>query len=85
LDAVDKEGNLWVGSDNILHKLSKERTSFMRYIHDPNDPTRFNGNKFFGLFVDNSNTLWLSTLGGLDKVDLNQKAIGLHMNLPSKL
>ncbi|MEJ7766901.1 MAG: two-component regulator propeller domain-containing protein [Chitinophagaceae bacterium] len=37
------------------------------------------------MFVDNSNILWLSTLGGLDKVDLNQKAIGLYRHSPSDI
>jgi ligand-binding sensor domain-containing protein/two-component sensor histidine kinase len=83
---VDKEGNLWVGSDNVLHKLNKERTSFTRYILDPNDPTSFNGTTIIGLFVDHSNILWISTLGGgLEKVDLNQKAIALYRHNPSDI
>jgi signal transduction histidine kinase/streptogramin lyase len=83
--AVDKNGNLWVCSGNVLHKLNKEQTSFTRYTHDPNDPASFNGTQSFGLFVDSSNILWISTVGGLDKVDLNQKAIALYRNNPSAI
>jgi signal transduction histidine kinase/ligand-binding sensor domain-containing protein len=79
----DKAGNMWFSTVNVLNKLNKERTSFTRYEHNPNDPTSINGHRIIGLYLDNSNVLWITTIGGgLDKLDLNQKAIGLYRHNP---
>ncbi len=80
---VDMSGNLWIGSEQgcYLFPLSKDR--IIRFRHDPNDPNSIQSNLITGIFVDNHNILWLSTLqNGIASIDLNQKPFGKISRIP---
>ena len=79
----DKEGNLWIGTDNGLYKLNKDRTVFTSYTHHAGDPNSLNADYVSSIFIDRSGILWAGSGGkGLDKANLVQKPFGLRQNDP---
>lgn len=63
--AIDKENNLWIGTQYGLNKFNKDKEEFTRY-------TEVDGlaNNFInGIVVDNENNIWASTNYGISKYD----------------
>ncbi|MDQ4140284.1 MAG: hypothetical protein M3142_07140, partial [Bacteroidota bacterium] len=80
----DTAGNLWVGTNNGLNMLNKQRNKFTRYLHDPNDPESLSNNIITSLLIDKSGIVWVgSGLVGLVKLDPNHKKFYLHQHYPS--
>jgi len=75
----DKAGALWVGtgfafdSDNPnggLNLFHREKGTFTRYMHDPNDPNSLIANKVRAIFEDSYGNFWVGTDGdGLHTMD----------------
>ena len=64
----DKEGYLWLGTQEGLNKY--DGYSFTVYKNDPKDPNSLSDNWITVLFVDKDGTLWIGTnAGGLNKLD----------------
>ncbi len=77
----DKDGNLWIASDNGLNKLNRDRHSFTRYSYSPGNPYSIRSNYITSVTVDRAGILWAGTrLGKLSKANLNQKPFGLIAN-----
>jgi PAS domain S-box-containing protein len=73
---VDHSGTLWVGTGSAtptetpagvggLNRFDPAANSFIRYLHDPDDPTTLFDNKVQAIFEDLSGTLWVGTFGGV--------------------
>jgi signal transduction histidine kinase/ligand-binding sensor domain-containing protein/DNA-binding response OmpR family regulator len=68
----DREGNLWLGDDDRLVKLNKDRTSFHTYLHDPKDSTSLSNPQIYSFHeyqFQNFHVLWVGTGGGLNRYD----------------
>ncbi|MBU2912589.1 hybrid sensor histidine kinase/response regulator transcription factor [Reichenbachiella agariperforans] len=70
----DLKGNLWIGTDKGLNKLTYDQVQsksaqFIVYKHDQNDPYSLSFNYVLPIMVTEDNQVWVGTLGGgLNKV-----------------
>jgi signal transduction histidine kinase/ligand-binding sensor domain-containing protein/DNA-binding response OmpR family regulator len=67
--AVDKDGNLWIGTgDKGLNfikaeDLNKNKIHFENIQNEPLDAGSLNSNLIYSLYVSNDNLLWVGTIG----------------------
>ncbi|UXP32060.1 response regulator [Reichenbachiella agarivorans] len=70
----DQKGNLWIGTDKGLNKLTADQTQsktpkFITYKYDQNDPYSLSFNYVLPIMITKDNQIWVGTLGGgLNKV-----------------
>lgn len=66
-------GVLWVGSRTGLNLLQLDDdgqvTEVVHHYNDPNDIFSLSNNQINDIYVDNEGIIWLSTYGGLNKID----------------
>ena len=65
----DNEGQVWIGTDNGISKLSPETGRIKRYIPDPNDPASLNNNIAYYIYGDSKENIWVATDNGLNLYD----------------
>jgi signal transduction histidine kinase/ligand-binding sensor domain-containing protein len=66
----DRLGLLWlIHFDGRLDRLDPETGTFVRYRHDPEDPTSLSHNEVSFVAEDRTGQLWIGTAGGLDRFD----------------
>jgi len=62
---LDSKNQLWIGTDfGGLCKFDRAHNQFIRYTHDPSDPTSISSNIVMTIFEDHTGLLWLGTYGG---------------------
>ncbi|MBN1451173.1 MAG: response regulator [Anaerolineales bacterium] len=68
---VDSAGTVWVGTQGSgLNRLDESTDTFVRYKHDPDNPTSLSDNVVFSIFEDVDGMIWVGTeTGGLNKLD----------------
>jgi ligand-binding sensor domain-containing protein/signal transduction histidine kinase len=84
----DKQGTIWVGTDNGLNRFDRKSHHFVRYPREGN-PTHSLSGTVFSLFEDSRGTFWIGTAGeGLVVLDRRTNRFirypELH-NLPNKV
>ena len=79
----DRQGTLWVGCqepflndegiipmDGGLNRFNPKTQTFIRYLHDPNNPHSLVDNRVRAIFEDSRGTFWVGTAGdGLHTMD----------------
>ena len=60
--AQDKEGHIWVGTQNGLNEFNGK--NFSVFKHNMEQSNSLSHNTVLSLFVDSKNTLWIGTHGG---------------------
>ena len=67
----DRQGNLWLAIAKWgLVKFERERETFTRYAHDPENPNSPVSNKIYALLVDRQGRIWIGTEDrGLSRFD----------------
>jgi ligand-binding sensor domain-containing protein len=63
----DRQGFLWVGTADGLHRY--DGYGMHVYRHDPRTPTSLVDNTVQALAVDSTGDVWVGTAGGLDRLD----------------
>ncbi len=97
----DREGTLWIGTGSVygadqnnfeaggLNKFDKEKGTFRRFKHNPENKNSLINNKVSAIFEDSKGTLWIGTAGdGLHTMDKSADLITRHQydpNQPNKL
>ncbi|MFC1775746.1 two-component regulator propeller domain-containing protein [Pseudomonadota bacterium] len=67
---VDRQGALWVGTDDGLDRFNREQESFTHFKHDPEDLTSIGGKVVPTIFEDHEGVLWVGHwFAGLSKFD----------------
>ena len=74
----DHAHRLWIGTNAIssagLNVFDREQNEFIRFRHNPNDPTSISHNDIRTLYEDRSGILWIGTRGGgINTFDLKPK------------
>jgi ligand-binding sensor domain-containing protein/signal transduction histidine kinase len=70
----DSFGNIWIGTENGLHKYIPGTDNFIHYAADPNNLKSLSDNFIRSIFEDRTGVLWIGTNnGGLNKFDLYRK------------
>ncbi|RXR08880.1 hybrid sensor histidine kinase/response regulator [Pseudoxanthomonas composti] len=60
--ALDREGYLWLGTYDGLHRY--DGVSYDSWHYDPTDPDSLGGNAIQALFVDRDDNIWVASEGG---------------------
>ncbi len=77
----DAEGHLWIGTRAGLHLLvpgdnPDSPPTFVRYRHQPGDPSSLSHNLILALADDGKGNLWIGTYGGLNRLNQADAARG---------
>ena len=64
--AEDKEGNLWVGTDNGLDLFDRKNNQFIHHRNDPRNKESLSHNTVRSILEDSHGNFWLGTDGGLN-------------------
>ncbi|WP_444994195.1 diguanylate cyclase [Aliikangiella sp. IMCC44359] len=65
---VDQNGVVWIATDNGLHYLPKNQQEIMTVKVDLNSPQKLNHHNIRTLYLDEQQTLWITTLLGLTRL-----------------
>ena len=65
----DGQGGLWIGTDGGLNHLDRSSETFIRYQHDPGDPSSLANDQVLAVLEDSAGRLWIGTADGLDQFD----------------
>ena len=57
----DRQGRLWVGTNNGLDQLDEKTGKFIHYRNDPKDPKSLSSNFVWNLYEDHAGILWVAT------------------------
>lgn len=75
----DRQGFIWVGTQNGLHRLDPKTGKFKRFFHDPTDPNSLIYNLVRALYVDKQGTLWVGCGFPWDNTDSRSHNGGLNV------
>jgi len=79
----DKLGVLWVGTLGGLDRYHRDSDSFIRYRHEPSDPTTIGSDFIRTIFEDRSGNLWIGTdIGGVSLYNREQDNFTRILNDP---
>ena len=90
---LDKMGTLWIATGVVfwapeeggLNRYNPAHNSFTRFMHDQSDSTSLWTNAVQGLLEDNQGNFWVTTTGGLQKMDRTKGTFSrmhFHSSLP---
>jgi ligand-binding sensor domain-containing protein/HPt (histidine-containing phosphotransfer) domain-containing protein len=65
----DPQCNLWIGTQNGLNQLDKQRKKFKSYLVRKNDLNSLNNHMIHSVFCDRTGLIWLATDLGLNVLD----------------
>jgi signal transduction histidine kinase/ligand-binding sensor domain-containing protein len=60
----DKQGSLWLGTNNGLYLFDRVKTTFTRYCHNAQDPRSISSNIISSMHEDKVGRFWVGTTGG---------------------
>lgn len=72
----DKNGNLWIGTDNRgLNRFHPATETFRRFLYHPDSTSGLNDNAILKVYIDDTGIIWIGTYeGGLNKLTFNQRS-----------
>ncbi len=62
-----REGELWLGTQNGLLVLDRERKQFVRYLRNPMNPQSLHNDDILSLFQDAEGNIWVGTQSGVSR------------------
>ena len=68
---IDSKKNIWLGSDEGLYKVSKNKT--VHYTSELIESEKISNNRIFAIKEDSKGNYWIGTASGLTKIDKNKK------------
>jgi signal transduction histidine kinase/ligand-binding sensor domain-containing protein/DNA-binding response OmpR family regulator len=72
--AEDRDGNLWIGTDNGLNYLRADKR-IDKFLNNPSDENSISNNGIQTIYIDRLNRVWTGTSVGLNKIDPGSKRI----------
>ena len=85
---ADKEGMLWIATNNGVNSFDKKRKTFKRYQHDPKNIHSISSNRVDAWFGENfaedhEGNLWIATSVGINKLNRDRSAFTRYNRDPS--
>jgi ligand-binding sensor domain-containing protein/two-component sensor histidine kinase len=73
----DKEGNLWIGTENGLEYFDTDKNEFIHFKHEPKNDFSLSDNRIQSncIFEDTYGNLWIGTWNGLNKLLAKEKKL----------
>ncbi len=71
----DRGGVLWLGTENGLLALDRERKKFVRYIKNPVNPQSLHDDDILSLFEDTEGNIWVGTQSGVSRFNREQRFV----------
>ncbi len=65
----DRNGNLWIGTQNGLNRYLPEKDAFERFVSNKNITSSISDNKVFCMFTDRKGGVWFGTSMGLNLLE----------------
>jgi len=88
----DHAGALWLGTageglyrfewERIVNTMGEMEVEYAHYQHDRFDPYSITNNWIWSIIEDQSNTLWIGSYGGLDRLDRDSGQFIHYQNTP---
>jgi ligand-binding sensor domain-containing protein len=66
----DRKGNIWVGTEDGLNMLNREKGSFTQFHNNPKDGNSLSNDFILAIFEDRKENMWVGTLNGLNRMDI---------------
>jgi ligand-binding sensor domain-containing protein/signal transduction histidine kinase len=80
----DSQGHLWVATNRGLNRFDRRTGSFVRFLHDANDPNTISNNFLSSLIEDSSGRIWVGTAGGLNLLDRESGRFTRYLHDPEE-
>ncbi len=77
---IDKEGNVWLGTNNGLNKFDPETKKFTVFKPILDDTYQNSRNNTRSLLIDSKGNLWVGTFGGLGKFNIEDEKYEYFIN-----
>ncbi len=65
----DKDGYLWIATQNGLNQFDPESGLFKHFLHHPDNPGSLSHNVVNAIYEDSAGTLWVGTRNGLNRLN----------------
>ncbi len=79
----DRDGYLWVATQNGLNRLDPESGVFTRFLHDPDMVNSISNNEVRAIFEDSAGTIWVGTQNGLNRLNKDRTTFTRFMHNPN--
>ena len=76
----DQDAVLWLGTQNGLLALDRERKQFVRYIKNPANPHSLHNDDILSLFEDAEGNIWVGTQSGLSRFNRKPRFINRQVS-----
>lgn len=80
---TDRDGVLWVATDNGLDRYDEHTESFRHYQSIPDDPQSLPNSSILSLYEDSNGTLWVGSRGGLSRLDRASGTFVTYLRAPT--
>ena len=81
----DRRGILWVGTfSDGLFRIDPVTGAVTHYLHEINNPRSLSDNSVTGLFEDHTGILWITTRGGVDRLNVQQPLPTHFVRIPGQ-
>jgi len=78
---MDKNGQMWIGTQDGLSILDVDHFTFTSYQHDPADPNSLSQNSIYDIFQDVYGSIWIGTyFGGVNVVYAFATPFNIYQN-----
>ncbi len=72
---VDREKNLWVGTQNGLNLMCWQDRTFKRFISEKSDSTSLSSDQVYSINEDSNGQIWIGTSSGLNRLNTKDRTI----------
>ncbi len=79
----DKQGNIWVGTDNGVYFYNRTKKTITHYEDQPGSLNGLSENTVHTIYQDKYGTIWIGTSFGLSRLDIRSHYFQNYYNDPS--
>ncbi|MFQ6609813.1 MAG: two-component regulator propeller domain-containing protein [Fidelibacterota bacterium] len=69
---IDKQDNLWIGTENGLNRFDRASGTFQKIMHDPENSNSLIGNTIRAITEDPYGNIWIGTNSGISQYFVHQ-------------